>query len=163
MQAQFQNHMDQAAAVSKTIKPSDDKKIEPHTEHIKTYINKTVREGTTPNSHDLYSHIKDEHSKGIAKVKTQKAIETKTSTMNNQLAHVRANADTIDKVFQIHHHLQQAKDVQNHALSQTQKFKTSIDDTPTKGEGFVAVVNNRPTKIVDRAEFSRQNFLKFKK
>jgi len=163
MQAKFQNHMDQAAAVSKTIKPSDYKKIEPHTEHIKTYVNKTVREGTTPNSHDLYSHIKDEHSKGIAKVKTQKAIETKTNTMNNQLAHVRANADTIDKVFQIHHHLQQAKDVQNHALFQTQKFKTSIDDTPTKGEGFVAVVNNRPTKIVDRAEFSRQNFLKFKK
>jgi Family of unknown function (DUF6267) len=163
MQAQFQHHMDKAAAVSKTIKPAEYKNIEPHTEHIKTYINKTVREGTSPNSHDLYSHIKDENGKGIAKVKTQKAIETKTHTMNNQLAHVRANAGTIDKVFQIHHHLQQAKDVQNHALSQTQKFKTSIDNTPTKGEGFVAVVNNRPTKIVDRAEFSRQNFLKFKK
>lgn len=163
MQAQFQTHMDKAAAVAKTLKPSDYKKVEPHTEHLKTYINKTVREDTKPNSNDFYEHVKEQHGKEIAKVKTPKAIEAKTHTMNTQLSHVRANAGTIDKVLEVHHHLQQAKNVQNQALAPTQKFKTSIDHTPTKGEGFVAVVNNRPTKIVDRAEFSRQNFLKFKK
>ena len=162
-QNQFHKHMAEAEAVAKTLKPSDYKKVEPHTEHLKTYINRTVREGTTPNTDDFYNHVKEQHGKEIAKVKTQKSIEAKTSGMNTQLNHIRSNSDTIGKVLQIHHHLQAAKDVQNQALSPTQRFKTSINGTPTKGEGFVAVVNNRPTKIVDRKEFSRQNFLKFKK
>jgi hypothetical protein len=78
--------------------------------------------------------------------------------MNNQLGTVRAHSDTIDKVFQIHHHLQQAKDVHNHAMAVSPKFTTTINGQPSKPEGYVAVVNNRPTKVVDRAEFSRQNF-----
>jgi len=159
-QADFKEHMAQADKVARTIKPAEYKKVEPHTEHLKTYINRTVREGTTPNAHDFYSHVKEAHEKEIKKVKMPKTIEAKTSAMNTQLGHVRANSDSIDKVLQVHHHLQGAKNVHNEALSPAQRFETSIKGTPTKGEGFVAVVNNRPTKIVDREEFSRQNFLR---
>jgi len=159
-QADFKEHMAEANRVARTIKPAEYKKVEPHTEHLKTYINRTVREGTTPNAHDFYSHVKEAHEKEIKKVKMPKTIEAKTNAMNTQLSHVRANSDSIDKVLQVHRHLQAAKNVHNEALSPAQKFETSIKGTPTKGEGFVAVVNNRPTKIVDREEFSRQNFLR---
>lgn len=158
-QADFHEHIAAADQVARQLKSSHYNDVAPHTEHIKTYINKTVREGTTPNAHDLYSHIKDQHMKEIGKAKTQPTVDRKTQAMNHQLSQVRAHSDTIDKVFQIHHHLQQAKDIQNHAMSASPMFQTSINGVKTKPEGYVAVVNNRPTKIVDRAEFSKQNFL----
>ena len=157
-QADFKEHLAQADEIHRSLKPADYKKVEPHLDHIKTYINKTVREGTTPNSGDLYDHIQSQHMKEINKAKTQPTVDRKTVAMNNQLGTVRAHSDTIDKVFQIHHHLQQAKDIHNHAMAASPKFETTINGQPSKPEGYVAVVNNRPTKIVDRAEFSKQNF-----
>ena len=37
-------------------------------------------------------------------------------------------------------------------------YEHSIHGRPSKPEGFVAIRNNRPTKLVDRADFSRANF-----
>ena len=37
-------------------------------------------------------------------------------------------------------------------------YKHSINGKAAKPEGFVAVINNRPTKFVDREEFSKANF-----
>ena len=59
----------------------------------------------------------------------------------------------------MHYHLQSAKDQLVHALSANPKFEHSINGVKSKPEGYVVVRNNRPTKLVDRAEFSRQNFL----
>ena len=159
-QEQVKSHMEKADRVARQLKPADYKSVEPHTEHIKTYINKTVRLGTTPNVDDFYDHVKEAHTKEIKKLKMPATIQAKTNKMNNQLSHIRNNSDTLSKVFELHNHLQKAKDVQTHALSTAHTFKTSISGTETKPEGYVAVVNNRPTKFVDRSEFSRQNFLK---
>jgi hypothetical protein len=62
----------------------------------------------------------------------------------------------------MHHHLQKAKDTLVHALSANPKFDHHIGGIKTKPEGYVVVRNNRPTKLVDRSEFSRANFLKDK-
>ena len=98
-------------------------------------------------------------AQGIDAVKTQKAKDQKTQSMNADLAHIRGNHETINNVFQLHHHLQKAKDVLVNAMSHGQDYEHHIGETKTKPEGFVAVVNNRPTKLVDRNEFSKQNFL----
>jgi hypothetical protein len=158
-QKQFKRHLEDATDVGKKLKPKDYAAIEPHTEHIKTYINKTVRDDSTPTAEGLYDHVRDQHEKGIEKVKTQKAKDQKTQAMNTQLGHIRANTEAISNVFAMHHHLQKAKDVLVNAMSHGQDFEHHIGDTKTKPEGFVAVVNNRPTKLVDRNEFSKQNFL----
>jgi hypothetical protein len=151
--------MEDAADVGKKLKNQHYGILEPHTEHVKTYINKTVREDTKPTAEGLYDHVKEQHEKGIDKVKTQKAKDQKTQVMNSDLAHIRGNHETINNVFQLHHHLQQAKDVLVNAMSHGQDYEHHTGDKKTKPEGFVAVVNNRPTKLVDRAEFSRNNFL----
>jgi hypothetical protein len=44
-------------------------------------------------------------------------------------------------------------------MSKNTKYKHTIAGQKVKPEGFVAVRNNRPTKFVDRSEFSRANFL----
>ncbi len=65
-----------------------------------------------------------------------------------------------DSFFFVHSHLQKAKRLLNNALSSTRQFHTEINGQETKGEGFVVIYEQRVTKIVDREEFSRQNFLR---
>ena len=79
--------------------------------------------------------------------------------LRNKHNHVDANRDHFQAALNMHHHLHKAKDVLVHALSSHSKFDHHIAGIKTKPEGFVAVRNNRPTKLVDRADFSRANFL----
>lgn len=130
-----------------------------HADHLKTYINKTVREGTTPSVAGYQEHLKDMHTKAIAKVKTQKAVQSKLGEMENDIKHVNDNKEHFNSILQMHHHIQAAKDQLVHALSAHPKFEHTINGVKSKPEGYVVVRNNRPTKLVDRAEFSRANFL----
>ena len=79
--------------------------------------------------------------------------------MNDQLSHIEKNKSSFTHVLNIHKHLQKAKDQLVQALSAKPKYEHTINGTPSKPEGYVVVRNNRPTKLVDRQEFSRANFL----
>jgi hypothetical protein len=140
---------------------------EHHVDHLKTYINKTVRDGTKPSVEGYTEHLKEKHLKEIAKVKTAKAVDSKVERMNTDMAHVDKHSDKFQNILDMHHHLQAAKDQLVHSLSAKPKFEHSIPEPgstkitggkPAKPEGFVVIRNNRPTKFVDRAEFSRANF-----
>ena len=159
----YQHHLDQAKQLF-TSTPKQAYGVmsganEEHSGHLKTYINKTVRESSKPSVSGYLEHLKDIHTKAIAKVKTQKAVQQKMDTMNSHIEHVNKNKDHFDAILQMHHHLQAAKDQLVHALSANPKFEHSINGVTSKPEGYVVVRGNRPTKLVDRAEFSRQNFL----
>jgi len=156
----FQHHMHAATKHFNDTPAEAHKAVAPHGSHLKVYINKTVREGTKPTSAGYHSHLKDRHMKEIGKVKTQKAIDTKSTAMKKDLEHVTKNKAHFDSVLKMHHHLQKAKDELVHAMSSHQKFEHHIGGLKAKPEGYVTVRNNRPTKLVDRAEFSRANFLK---
>ena len=130
----------------------------PHREMLKKYINTTVRDNTTPDTEAYLNYLAAQHAKGIDKVKTPKAKEAKTAEMNRAVGHAMDNRDHIENLLKLHHHLQKAKDVLTKNLSSKSEFQTSINGQKTKPEGFVVVRNNRPTKFVDRAEFSRANF-----
>jgi hypothetical protein len=104
-------------------------------------------------------HVKSRHLKDISKVKTQKSIDQKTAVMNDHMSHIEKNKVSFAHVLNMHKHLQGAKDELVHALSAKPKYEHTINGTPSKPEGYVVVRNNRPTKLVDRQEFSRANFL----
>lgn len=159
----YTSHMHAATKAFSEAHPDAHKAVSSHHEHLKTYINKTVREDTKPTVTGYASHLKDKHIKEIGKVKTQKSIEAKTSAMHSDLAHVDTNKEHFNSVLKMHHHLQQAKNQLVHALSAKPKFDHHINGIETKPEGYVVVRNNRPTKLVHRAEFSRANFLKSSK
>jgi len=163
----YEHHVTQAKQAFNSTGEKEYGAIDGHQEHLKTYINKTVRDGTKPSVKGYSEHLKDQHLKGIAKVKTVKAIGAKTDKMQQDLAHVEKHSDTFQKILDMHHHLQAAKDQLVHSLSAKPKFEHSIPEPgstkitggkPAKPEGFVVIRNNRPTKFVDRAEFSRANF-----
>lgn len=155
----YQHHMDQAADEFKKFNKKHYGAMEGHQDHLKTYINKTVRENTKPSVEGYAEHLKNHHLKQIAGVKTAKAVNAKTEMMNTNLAHVKKHSEKLKSILNMHHHLQAAKNQLVYALSAKSKFEHSINGQKVKPEGYVVIRDNRPTKLVDRAEFSRANFL----
>jgi len=154
----FDKHMHQAHMLHNNIK--DYSHMDSHIEHMKTYINSTVMQGTKPTVDGYKSYLHDRGQKEMQKYKTDKGREAKIVETNNRLRHVDTHADAFHHTLEVHHHLQKAKDVLVHALSKsTYEYEHSIDGKPVKPEGHVVAINNRPTKLVDRAEFSRANLL----
>jgi hypothetical protein len=157
-QAEFKKHIDAASQTFANSPKESYKATEPHTLQLKTYVNQTVRNGTTPNHKDFVKYLEDRRDKDVASVKTPAAQDRKRAMHNERLTQVHRDKAHFDNVLAMHGHLQKAKDVLTNALSSHSEFDNSIGGKKVKPEGFVVVRNNRPTKFVDRAEFSRANF-----
>ena len=158
-QKKFETHLHAATNTFNSAHKDFHKPVESHIEHLKTYINKTVKEGTKPSVEGYKSHLTDKFTKEASKLKTEKGKSGKMTELAKHTNHVEQNKEHFNSTLQMHSHLQQAKDVLVHAMSSHQKFDHHIGGIKTKPEGFVAVRNNRPTKLVDRKDFSRANFL----
>lgn len=156
----FEHHMQQATKHFNEA-PSDlNSAIEGHREHLKTYINKTVRENTKPSVKGYKQHLEDKFTKEASKLKTDRGIAGKMSELQKHHSHIDKHQEHFTSTLNMHHHLQQAKNTLVNALSAKPKFEHHIGGIKTKPEGYVVVRHNRPTKLVDRGEFSRANFLK---
>ena len=127
-----------------------------HENHLRTYVNSTVRSGGFAHVAGYKSHITAHHDKQIAAVKTEKTKIAKTAVKDNHLAHVDKNNDSFKRTFDIHHHLQQATNHLARGLDASSKhpFQTSTAGKKSGGEGYVA----NGVKIVDRQGFSAANF-----
>lgn len=158
-QDKFEHHLNKAVHHFNTAHPDTFKSTEPHTTHLKTYINSTVKTGKEPSVDGYKDHLKDHFTKQMGKLKTEKSISKVKSEHQEHAQHVDKNNEHFHNVLQMHKHLADAKDVLVKAMSHSQKFEHHINGQKAKPEGFVAVRNNRPTKLVDRKEFSRANFL----
>ena len=161
-QAKFIKHMAAAAKLHSKTRQETHDAIADHRIPLKTYINHTVRTGTKPHVDHFVAHYAKSHQKKVDSVKTPKAKAVKTAAMESDIAHVQRNRAHFENVLKMHHHLQKAKDVLANTLSSHAEFGHSISGKKSKPEGFVVVRHNRPTKIVDRAEFSAANFNKDK-
>lgn len=144
-----------------------------HHQTLRRYINSLVESGAPASAKGYSRWLKEYHNKEIAKVKTEKAKATKTSTRNSALDHVKTNAAAFDRTFAIHNHLQQATNLLARSLGQTahggyqHTFADSNEETGP--EGFVAKEGTGiPLKIVDRsplgfAAANRARSARFKK
>ena len=64
----------------------------------------------------------------------------------------------------MHQHIQKAKDVLVKTLNQHPgTLSHHIEGKETHPEGYVVTHKGEPTKLVDRAEFSRANLMKVRK
>lgn len=161
-QTSFVKHMAAAAKLHSKTGSETHTAIESHRLPLKTYINHTVRTGTKPHVDEFMAHLAKAHQKKVDSVKTPASKASKTSAMEQDVAHIQRNRGHFERILKMHHHLQKAKDVLARTLSSQAEFGHSISGKKSKPEGFVVVRHNRPTKIVDRAEFSAANFNKDK-
>lgn len=162
--AEFNKHIQAATNLSRQIKPEQYNVLNDHAhkDAIKTYINQTVRNNTKPGVEGYKGFIREKASIAANKVKTDAAKKSKLDAGNSAVTHVTANQNDFSNILNLHHHLQQAKNVLVGAMSRTSDFQHHIAGQSTKPEGFVSVINNRPTKLTDRYEFNRMNFLRGK-
>ena len=160
-EAKYKKHLKAAHKALSMAHPETFAETAAHQEHLKTYINKTVRTGEKPSVEGYRQHLSDRGAKDVEKVSTEKAKRQKLEHTMGLLNHVDSHHGKFKSLFEIHHHLQKAKDVLVNSLSRnTGDYEHSVDGEETKPEGFVATVDGHPTKLVDRAEFSRANFSK---
>lgn len=157
-QAEFQGHLDAAEEAYRNAPKGTFEHTVPHEEHLKTYINQTVRQGTDPTVEGYKEHVKGKFQKEMDKRKTDKAKAQWADAIEKHTGHVDSNYGSFESALEMHKHLQGAKDTLVHALASHQRYDHSIGGAKAKPEGYVIVRNNRPSKFVDRAEFSKANF-----
>ena len=159
---QVEHHIKQAEAIHNDLHPAHHDIINRHAEHISTYINQTVRTAEKPTTQGLRKHIQNRMQKEVDKMKTEKGKAAKTERLNSTLAHHDEHEQHFGKALQIHHHIQQTKNILvsglNKATKTSNPMKQSIDDKETDPEGHVVQHKGEIVKMVNRQEFSRANF-----
>jgi hypothetical protein len=156
--AEYQGHKDKAVEAYLSLHPSTLSKLGEHDEHIKPYINSTVRDGSTPSAEGYSRFLQSKRDKELSKLKTEASRKKKADFHNKLIDDVENNSDEFSKALELHGHIQRAKDVLVKSLGNPTEFSHSVGGQAVKPEGFVSIRNGRPTKLVDRAEFSRMNF-----
>lgn len=162
--AKVDEHIKKAQEIHNGLSSTHHDIIDQHADHLETYINKTVRTSEKPTTAGLREHIKTRMSNEIDKMKSEKGKANKTEALNNALAFHDTHEKSFAKALQIHHHIQSAKNLLikglNTANQKQSQMKQTIDGNGTDPEGYVVQHKNRVTKLVNRSEFAKANFLR---
>lgn len=158
----FHNHLD--AAGDAHVKINHDH-VSPHTGHINTYVNQTVRNGTTPTHAGLIEHMQANKEKAVASVKTEKAKAQKAEHHDALIAAATGeHKDSLTHAFTVHKHLQAAKDMLVGHMDKTHEgLESRINGKKVGPEGYVSNHGDKMVKLVNRSQFSAANFAAFGK
>ena len=157
---EFEQHMADAEAAHQKLAKGGYDRVAQHADAIKTYINNTIRTGEKPSVEGLKTHIATKAQKEIDKLKTPAGKATRQRALDMTHSSIDTSKKHLDTMLDLHGSLQRAKNVLVHAIEPAVKgpFGTKIGDQESKSEGSVVIINGRPSKLVDREEFSRANF-----
>ncbi len=168
----YQKHMAAAKAIHTTHGHKMYDAIHPKhsgdSGHLATYINHTVRTDEVPSVKGFKEHLQRQHEKNIVKAKSEKGKAEKTKQRDDELAHVEKHKGHYENLLAMHHHLHQAKNALVNSLETHEgRYQHHINGKKSKPEGFVVNYTHEgkeePTKLVNRAEFAKQNLLKVRK
>jgi hypothetical protein len=157
---QVEHHLEQAVSHFKNTPDEHHDTVLKHHAALKTYINHTVRTGEQHSHEGFVAHHSANMMKKVDKVKTDVAKARHQTTHDNTIGHINKNKDHFEGPMNMHKHIQAAKDILTKTMSQRSEFGHEVDGQEVKPEGFVAIRGGRPSKFVDRKEFSALNFNK---
>lgn len=158
MQKKYQGFINTATSLYRDTDSQVFTDLKQHELYLKTYINQTVRDGSKPSIKDYANFLSTRKAIDVAGVKMESTKQKKAEAYDQLLSDLTDNKKDYEKVLGIHYNLQVAKDILITALGNPTELKHIIGGKEVKPEGFVSIRNGRPTKLVDRAEFSRLNF-----
>lgn len=167
-QKQFLSHLSKARTIHNQHADKMYKATEMHHGdggHLATYINQTVRTGETPSAEGLKQHIAGKYENMVKKLKTEKSQNAKLDELRGHVTNIEKNKQHYDNLLKMHGHLADAKNLLvRHLESNEGMYAHAIGGKESKPEGFVYSHTHKgvtePTKLVNRAEFARQNLLK---
>ena len=132
---------------------------------LKIYGNSLVRQGVSRGSAEGFINFYNSKMQtAMDKLKTDRAKERKESIKKSILGYLTKNSKKLDSVFALHFALASIKIHLVRKLEAVKQIGTFIKTDSgfrvTAPEGFVAVdrMSNKALKLVDRMEFSQQNF-----
>jgi len=133
---------------------------------VKIYSNSLVRQGAggTESAAGFSNYMNSKMQKSIDSLKTDAAKERKNLVRQELLTYLGKNSSKIDLMFDLRQSLVKAKIYIIRQLEKVKQIGTFIKTENgfevTSPEGFVAVdrISNKALKLVDRLEFSMQNF-----
>jgi hypothetical protein len=161
-QRTFEEHSEAARKAYNRIKPEVYDQLTGHDQHMRTFTNSRVREGAEGPAkvEDYLDFLNKRANKDIASVKTQAAKDRKTNQHAALMQQITQNSKHVQNIFDLHHHIQQAKNV---LVGVADKNSNEAVELPngdaTSHEGYVSTKGASQAKFVNRAEFSRNNFL----
>lgn len=162
-QSEYKKHISSAMeAYKKTPKEAFDHIEEHEKQHgtsgasVSAYINRTVRDGSSPTHAGFVSHLKEHYVKKASGVSTEVAQARHIAAGSKHVSSVDKSHFT--QVLAVHQHLQKAKNILTDAFNSHQIMGHEFDSQPTNPEGYVVHHNGRPSKFVLRHEFSKMNF-----
>ena len=146
---------------------SGQKPLEFDTEFMK-FFNNYVKDGQPiPSVQKAYTdytdHLGKEFDKATGKLKTDKSITAKNKKWASMVFFILKNKEGIKMVIAAYMNLVAAKNLLVNKLKKVSSLRLFVDRgggdyVCTAPEGFVAVSNDKATKLVDRLEFSKLNF-----
>jgi nicotinamide mononucleotide adenylyltransferase len=134
---------------------------------MKRFTNSYVKEGkTVTNINTFIDGFTKAFEKSLVEkiesLKTEKSKAQYRDTLANGITYLEENRNAFKAFLVMYNSFTNAKNLINNklaGLSDTKVFLRSGDNfTVTKPEGYVAIVDGKAVKIVDRLEFSRANF-----
>ena len=156
---QFHAHMAKAREVAHTLTDNDYRAVEGHESNLEAHINNTIKTDEDPSVDGYISHLSEKRDREVAKLKTEAGKSKAAERHNAAIEHVKKNADSFKKILEFHKHIQNAKTALVHGMGNPTEFDHNIGDEESRPEGFVAVRNGKTSKLNDRKEFNRNNFL----
>lgn len=154
---QFHEHLAKAEEHYKNADHQPKPEVEAHHALLKSYLNQSITGGKKATVEGYKKWSTDKASKEIDKVKTPAVKAAKLAKHEVAMRAVDKNKKHFQALIDTHGELSAAKDVLVHHLNKSTAYEHHIGGEKTSPEGYVAVINNRPTKLVDRKEFSTQN------
>ena len=150
--SEFQKHFNDAKEKLASLRDHDGL-VEGHSEHLQTYINKTVRDGSTPTPEGYRKHVFDRLNKEVDKVKTPEAKQRKLNHLEGMVNHIDEEKDQFKTLFSAHKSLDKAKNVMLDRLEMSgQNQEHTINGQVTKPEGFVVgYQDGSVSKVVNRS------------
>ena len=132
---------------------------------VKIYTNANVRKGTTNlNSREFISRMEEKLQTAIDKLSQERAKKRKEVAKKKLIDLLARNAKQLDQLFELHALLTEIKIILVRKLETIKGIGTFVRTGDgfkvTSPEGFVAIDNlsGAAVKLVDRLEFSKQNF-----
>ena len=132
----------------------------------KIYVNSKIRVGTQETSTQEFKlFVKSKHEGEIQKKKQESTRAKKTEILNALLDKMDKNRSNLDALFSLTKHMVNLKNLLLPTLNSIKGNMRTFVQTPsgfkvTAPEGYVSVdkLSNKAFKIVDRLEFSKNNF-----
>lgn len=158
---QVEHHLGVASKIAQGLDDNAHHAISVHSATLNTYINKTIRDGSDVHLDAYRSHLSDKLMKDVEKAKSESGKAKKLAVHDEAVSHFDNNKHHIAKAFEIHKHMQSAKNEIVRGMNQADHYYGhSFKGNKTDPEGYAVTDKSGSThKLVDRAEFSKNNFM----